>query len=78
MAVSGSGGWIPSTRVRIRNAELISAEYTQNVPREIVETDINAAAAQLRAHPADLLRVDAKTIYKLKELLLASGHIAKV
>ena len=75
MAVSGAGGWVPSTQVRIRNGRLVAAGYTQNVPPAIVQMDMSVAADTLRAKPDKLIRVDAKSVYRLVEYLKRSGHI---
>lgn len=77
MAVAGSGGWIPSTEVCIKNGELLQPGYTQNTPRDVVQIDMSLAAAQLRRNPTELIRVDAKKVYLLKNYLLRSGHIHK-
>ena len=63
MAVSGSGGWIPSTLVRIRNSQLISVGYTHNVPKSIVQMDMSVAADTLRAQPTNY-----KNIYAAQDI----------
>lgn len=44
MAISGSGGWIPSARVSIRNRQLILHPPFHNVPASVVWMPEQAAA----------------------------------
>ncbi len=39
MAHAGSGGWIPSSEVILRNGSIQLIGITQNAPRDIVHTD---------------------------------------
>ena len=75
MAVSGSGGWVPSTLVCIHNNRLEQVGYTHNVPKTSVQMDMSVAADALRANPSATIRVDAKSVYRLVEYLNNTGHI---
>lgn len=77
MAVSGAGGWIPSTSATIRGRRLELGPISQNKPREIVLSDMSMAADLLRHDPARIVQVDTRGggIARLREYLAATGHI---
>jgi hypothetical protein len=56
MAVSGSGGWIPSCGVYLWRGEVRLTPITQNKPRSVVETDIDRAARRIIA--GEIVQVD--------------------
>lgn len=56
MAISGAGGWIPSTGVYVRRGEMLTQPITQNKPREIVYSDIAPGCAGSLADAVDLIR----------------------
>ena len=49
MAVSGSGGWVPSTWARWDGAQVQFMGITQNKPKDVIEPDPSVAAARLLA-----------------------------
>jgi hypothetical protein len=77
MAISGAGGWTPSTGATIRNRTLVLDATTQNKPPAIVVDDMSLAADLLRHDPAAHIQVDVRggNISRLRAFLEASGHI---
>lgn len=70
MAISGAGGWLPSTLVildRSGNIECIGT--THNVPKSHVEQDMTTVAFLLRTAPRTPVRVDVKKMAELRELV---------
>ena len=49
MAISGSGGWIPSNRVRLVDGKLVFLEITQNKPSTVLVRDPEEVARRLLA-----------------------------
>lgn len=49
MAVAGSGGWVPSNRVRLRAGRLVFLELTQNKPSTVLVRDPKEVARRLLA-----------------------------
>lgn len=44
MAISGSGGWIPSVRLRVRGRKVLLDQISHNVPPEVCWHPEHAAA----------------------------------
>lgn len=69
MAVSGSGGWIPSNQVRLESGQIrFIGGYTQNKPKDIVH-EPEEAAERLRAGLPATVDVRNPAMRRLKELL---------
>ncbi|GIV81710.1 MAG: hypothetical protein KatS3mg051_1064 [Anaerolineae bacterium] len=68
MAIAGSGGWVPSRLVYMRNGRLLCLGYQHNVPREAV-CDYSQAAELLRAGEAVRVEVANWTIPRLMQEL---------
>lgn len=49
MAIAGSGGWIPSNQIRLRDGQLQFCSITQNKPSSVCESDPATAARRLLA-----------------------------
>ena len=49
MAISGSGGWIPSNRVRLVGGRLVFLEITQNKPSTVLVRDPEEVVRRLLA-----------------------------
>ena len=59
MAISGSGGWVPSFGVKIApDGSLQTTGYAQNKPKEIVEMDMTEAIEKIG--PGVILQVDTR------------------
>lgn len=58
MAISGSGGWVPSQGYTLNwRKELERVGYTQNKPREAV-LSVEEAAAKLLSEPGVVVHID--------------------
>ena len=57
MAISGSGGWIPSNRVRLINGRLVFLEITQNKPSTVLVRDPEEVARRLLAGEAVMIDI---------------------
>ena len=57
MAISGSGGWIPSRGVFLKDGHLVWSGLCQNKPKYIVEQDMEAAADKLLGDPGKEVQV---------------------
>lgn len=78
MAVSGAGGWTPSSLVCISNRRLTALGTTHNTPPELAAKDMDEVAAKLMASPERTpVRIDARgmNFYKLNLMLMASGAV---
>lgn len=73
MAVSGSGGWVPSARCLYENGELITVGYTQNKPPDIVYSTLDKckplseAVEKLRGGEA--IEVDMRCFLTLRDMM---------
>lgn len=69
MAIAGSGGWIPSNRVKLHNGEIVFTAMTQNKPKEICNGDVPDVVRRLLA--GELVTVDIRHEFmsKLREAL---------
>ncbi|GIV81821.1 MAG: hypothetical protein KatS3mg051_1175 [Anaerolineae bacterium] len=68
MAIAGSGGWVPSRLVYMRNGRLLCLGYQHNVPREAVR-DYDQAVELLRAGQAVRVEVAGWMIPRLAQEL---------
>lgn len=57
MAISGSGGWIPSKGVMLKDGHLVWQGLCQNKPKSIVEQDLEVAAERLIREPKKIIQV---------------------
>lgn len=55
MAVAGSGGWVPSCRVVVREGALVATGHVTNKPAEIVYSDEEKRAYGTLADACDRL-----------------------
>lgn len=60
MAVSGSGGWIPSRGVWVRDRTLHIHSMAQNKPRDIVHGIADAALILAEQAPGTVVQVDTR------------------
>ena len=57
MAISGSGGWIPSKGVRLERGHLVWSGIPQNKPKDLVEQDMSVAARRIVENPGEIIQV---------------------
>ena len=69
MAIAGSGGWIPSNRIRLQNGEIVFTAMTQNKPKGVLVNDVDEAARLLRAGEAVTVDVRDGFMSQLREAL---------
>lgn len=69
MAVSGSGGWVPSRRVYLKDNQLTFVGYAQNKPRSIVYKDMYEAAQALLGGKRIELHYYADNVVRLNQIL---------